>query len=432
MIQELQIQDIISKTQEILESKDVDFISSVYQDHINPSLTKLIRLAGYAKLESHAKSEIIYAQSGENTEEYIDCLGLYGAILLGHNNEYVLEKVREQMTKQCMPSKVFLSSLHAAAAYLISQITGLKYVFFCNSGAEAVEGAVKLALASTKRTKIISTTNSYHGKTLGALSVSGRDVYKKDLPNLLEVSFVEYGKIDQIEKVIDAKTAAVIVEPIQGEGGIIIPPDDYLPKLRKICDEQGCLLIIDEVQTGLGRTGILFEHQRYGIKPDILVLAKALGGGVIPIGAIVSNPKAWEVFNQNPLFHTSTFGANPLALTACIHTIIFILQNNIPLQAKQKGDYFLEKLNQISNSKIVKQVRGRGLMIGVELHEEYYASSIFSYLIQNKVITAYTLNQPKVVRIEPPYTISYEQIDYVVNKFEEALNHTIDLFELDE
>ncbi len=422
--------EILKKALEIYNSEDADFISQIYFEHINPNLTKLIKLAGYAKLESRTKGEKVFTKNNGQEEEYLDCLGLYGAVLLGHNNEFIVNKVKEQMEKQCMPTKVFLSSIHAAAAYLLTQLSGLDYVFFCNSGAEAVEGAIKLAIASTERKKIISTFNSYHGKTLGALSVSGRDVYKKGIPQLLDVVFVEYGDYDAVERVIDDETAAVIVEPIQGEGGIIIPPDDYLPKLRALCDRFGTLLIVDEVQTGMGRTGIIFEHQRYGIKPDILVLAKALGGGVFPVGAIVGNKKAWKAFDINPLFHTSTFGANPASLTAVFYTIQFIFNNGVLEEVKNKGQYFLEKLKNLKDGKVVKDVRGRGLMIGIELTDEQFAASIFSYLIQNKIITAYTLNQPKVIRIEPPYTISYEQIDLVVEKLGHAISETIELFEL--
>lgn len=420
--------DILKKTEEIKNSKDQNLIADIFHKHVNPSLTKIIKLAGYAKLESHAKNEKVFAYNNGQLEEYIDCLGLYGAILLGHNNEHIITKVKKQLEKQCMPTKVFLSSLQAAASYLLAKLTGLDFVFFVNSGTEAVEGAIKLAITSTQKTKIISTINSYHGKTLGSLTVSGREIYKKYLPQLLNVVFTNYGKIEEIEKNIDNETAAVIVEPIQGEGGINIPPESYLPEIRKLCDKYDCLLIIDEIQTGLGRTGILFEFQRYNIKPDILVLAKALGGGILPIGAIIGNQKAWKIFHENPLYHTSTFGANPLALTACLSTLEFIIQNQIPNEVEKKGKYFLDKLQQIKNEPIIKEIRGRGLMIGIELTEEQYAASIFSYLIQNKIITAYTLNQPKVIRIEPPYTISYEQIDFVVDKIHEAIKETIYLF----
>lgn len=422
--------EILTEVQKIANSDKMDIISSIYYEHINPLLTKLIKLAGYAKIENHSKNEKIFTLTDGKEEEYIDCLGLYGAVLLGHNNSYILNKIKEQMEKQCSSSKVFFNSLHAAAAYLLAQLTGLKYVFFANSGAEAVEGAIKLALASTQKNKIISTYNSFHGKTLGALSITGREIYKKNIPSMLNVTFVKYGNIEEIKKNIDFQTAAVIVEPIQGEGGINIPPPDYLPFLREICDKYDCLLIIDEVQTGIGRTGLLFEYQRYNIKPDILVLAKALSGGIIPIGAIVGNEKAWQAFKDNPLFHTSTFGANPLALTACISTLEFILHNNVLKEVQEKGNYFLEKLRSINEPRIIKEVRGRGLMIGIELQDEQFAASIFSYLIQNKIITAYTLNQPKVIRIEPPFTISYSQIDLITEKIKEAVKETLELFEL--
>jgi len=331
-----------------------------------------------------------------------------------------------------MTSKVFLNSKYAALAKLLTELTGLKYLFLVNSGTEAIEGALKLAMASTKRKKIISTYNSYHGKTLGALSVSGREIYKKYLNLLPDIYFVEYNNIEQIEQIADNETAAIIVEPIQGEGGIIIPNDNYLPKLREICDKNNCLLIIDEVQTGLGRTGYLFEYQRYNIKPDILVLAKALSGGVIPIGAILGNEKAWEIFNENPLFHTSTFGGNSLSITAALETIKYTINNDLPKQAQEKGEYFLKNLKELQTKyqDIIKDVRGKGLMIGIELINEEYAASIFSYLIQNGIITAYTLNQPKVIRIEPPLTIEYPIIDLFLKEFKNSLDYTKELFEI--
>jgi putrescine aminotransferase len=427
------INELIQEIEEIENSKNIEEILEIYYNNINPTLTKIIKLAGYAKIEKKGQDYKIIAYDINNQEkEFYDFLGMYGVLNLGHCNQYIVNKIKEQMNELCMTSKVFLNSKYAALAKLLTNLTGLKYLFLVNSGTEAVEGAIKLSLASTKKKKIISTYNSYHGKTLGALSISGRDVYKKYLTLLPNVIFVEYNNIDQLQKVIDNDTAAIIVEPIQGEGGIIIPTDNYLPTLREICDKNNCLLIIDEIQTGLGRTGYLFEYQRYNIKPDILLLAKALSGGVIPIGAILANEKAWEIFNENPLYHTSTFGGNSLAITAALETIKYTLSNDLPKQAQEKGEYFTKKLNQISiNYKdIVKEVRGKGLMIGIELISEEYAASIFSYLIQNGIITAYTLNQPKVIRIEPPLTIPYSVIDLFINTFEESLKHTKQLFEL--
>lgn len=428
-----QLNKLIEEIEKIENSQNVEEIINIYFDNINPTLTKLIKLAGYAKIEKKAKDYKIIAYNSNNVEkEFYDFLGMYGVLNLGHCNEYIINKVKEQMNNLCMTSKVFLNTKYAALAKLLTTLTGLKYLFLVNSGTEAVEGAIKLAIASTKKKKIISTYNSYHGKTLGALSVSGRDIYKKYLNLIPDIHFVEYNNIEQIEETIDNNTAAIIIEPIQGEGGIIIPNDNYLPALRNICDKYNCLLILDEVQTGLGRTGFLFEYQRYNIKPDILLLAKALSGGVIPIGAIVSNEKAWEIFKENPLFHTSTFGGNSLAITAALETIKYIINNNIPNQAQEKGNYFIKNLKEIETQypQIIKEIRGKGLMIGIELTNEEYAAAIFYYLIQNGIITAYTLNQPKVIRIEPPLTIPHSIIDTFIKIFKNSLNYTKELFEL--
>ncbi len=424
--------ELLKEIEKIENSNNIEQITEIYFNNINPTLTKLIKLAGYSKIEKKAKNYKIIAQDSKELKEFYDFLGMYGVLNLGHCNEEIITKVKEQMDNLCMTSKVFLNSKYAALAKLLTKLTGLKYLFLVNSGTEAIEGALKLALASTKRKKIISTYNSYHGKTLGALSISGRDIYKKYLNLLPNIYFVEYNNLEEIEKIVDNETAAIIVEPIQGEGGIIIPNDNYLPNLREICNKNNCLLIIDEVQTGLGRTGYLFEYQRYNIKPDILVLAKALSGGVIPIGAILGNEKAWEIFNENPLFHTSTFGGNSLAITAALETIKYIINNDLPKQAEEKGNYFIKHLKEIQTNyqDIIKEVRGKGLMIGIELVNEEYAASIFSYLIQNGIITAYTLNQPKVIRIEPPLTIPYSVIDIFLKEFKNSLDYTKELFEI--
>ncbi|MGB9639222.1 MAG: aspartate aminotransferase family protein, partial [bacterium] len=273
----IQKDKLIEEIEKIENTQNVEEVTNIYFNNINPTLTKLIKLAGYAKIEKKAKDyKIIAYDSNNEKKEFYDFLGMYGVLSLGHCNDHIINKVKEQMDELCMTSKVFLNSKYAALAKLLTTLTGLNYLFLVNSGTEAIEGAIKLAISSTKKKKIISTYNSYHGKTLGALSVSGRDVYKKYLNLLPDIYFVEYNNIEQIEKIIDNNTAAIIIEPIQGEGGIIVPNDNYLPTLRNICDKYNCLLIIDEVQTGLGRTGYLFEYQRYNIKPDILVLAKAL------------------------------------------------------------------------------------------------------------------------------------------------------------
>src|SRR5262249_44314655 len=208
------------------------------------------------------------------------------------------------------------------------------------TGTEAVEGALKLARLYTGKHKFVSTINSFHGKTLGALSVTGRDLFRKPFLPLLEATFVPYGDASAVEAAIDDETAAVILEPIQGEGGVVVPSDDYLPDVRRICTARGVLMLLDEVQTGLGRTGEMFGCNHSGVVADIMSLGKALSGGVIPCAAFHTTDEIFNSFHPNPFYHTSTFGANPMATTAAAATIQTLQEENLVQRSKECGDYF--------------------------------------------------------------------------------------------
>lgn len=394
-----------------------------YKKYINPSLARILKVSGADKIETKSRGVYIKDQQGK---KYIDCLGGYGTFNLGHSHPKVVEAIRKQLRKIPLSSKIFLNEQLANLCELLAKITpgNLQYSFICNSGTEAVEGALKLARLYTKKTKIISAFNSFHGKTLGALSASGRDIYKKPFEPLLP-GFVQvpYGDIDAIEKEIDDNTAAIILEPIQGEGGVIIPDIDFLPQVREICTKQKILLIIDEVQTGMGRCGYLFACEHYNIVPDILIMAKSLGGGVMPIGAFISTEEIWKAFLPNPLLHTSTFGGGELACAAAIAGIKVTIEENLPQKAKESGAYFLSKLSYLSKKypEIIKTVRGLGLLIGVELQKEGFGGMILPEMIKQGVLIAYTLNNPKVIRFEPPLIITKDIIDEVISAFENVL-----------
>ena len=333
-----------------------------------------------------------------------------------------------------LSSKVLFDKPMADLAELMAEITpgDLTYSFFVNSGAEAVEGSLKLARIHTGRSKVIATVNSFHGKTLGALSATGRDMFREPFqPLLTGFSHVPFGDIAALHSNIDNDTAAVIIEPIQGEGGIIVPPADYLPAVRDICDRSGALLICDEVQSGLGRTGRMFAVEHSGVIPDILTTAKALGGGVMPIGAFTARKAVWEKYITSPFLHTSTFGGNPLACAAAIAAITAIREEGLVAKAAQSGQYFLDKLTGLARTypEIIKETRGKGLMIGVELTKEGIGGLILSEMIDKGVLIAYTLNNPKVIRIEPPLTIEQRQIDYVVAALAAALAKAQEILE---
>ena len=243
---------------------------------------------------------------------------------------------------------------------------------------------------------------------------------------------VPYGDAEAIENAITDKTAGVIVEPIQGEGGIRVPSDDYLPKLREICTRRGVVLIVDEVQTGMGRTGKMFASEVWGIEPDIMTMAKALGGGVMPIGAFTAIPEIWEaLFRENPIMHSSTFGGNPLACRAGIAAINVTLRDDLPARAGRVGKYMKDKLTAVmeKHPKVLADVRGLGLMIGAEFTHEDIGEIVINGLARRGVIVAYALNNPKVMRFEPPLIVTETQIDTVVSRLDEAITEAMEMLE---
>lgn len=403
-----------------------------YSEHVNPSLANLMRFAGFGDVEDRAEGTRVYDLSGN---EYIDCLGGYGVFSLGHRHPEVVAAVRDQLDRMPLSCKLFFSKPLADLAELLARIAPgrLQYCFFTNSGAEAVEGALKAARIATKRTDFICTVGGFHGKTLGSLSATGRDVYKAPFqPVLPGFTHVPFGDVQAVGSAITPNTAAVLVEPIQGEGGIRVPADDYLPRLQEICRANGSLLIVDEVQTGMGRTGRMFACEHWDVEPDIITMAKALGGGVMPIGAFIGTPDVWEaLFRENPLMHTSTFGGNPLACRAAIAAVEVTLRDRLPARAAELGEYFIGQLETVKEKhpKALADVRGKGLMIGVEFTHEDVGELVIGGLCRRGVIAAYTLNNPKVIRFEPPLIITKEEIDTVVNAFDEAISEAVDLLD---
>ncbi len=404
-----------------------------YQSYFNPDLDLTLELVGLDEVYERAEGVTVYLQG----EAYLDFLGGYGSISLGHNNPEIIKAVDEVNNRPNI-LQAALSPLTAALAKNLCEITPgkLRRTFFCNSGAEAVEAALKVARASTEKSKIIYTRNSYHGKSFGALSATGKEKYRTPfeplLPGFHEIPFGDPSALEnQLKK---GGYAAFIVEPIQGEGGIIVPPPGYLKEVEKICRKYEALLILDEVQTGLGRTGAMFACEHEGVEPDILCLAKALSGALIPIGAVVMTDSVWKKAYgglDKCLLHTSTFGGSARACAAALATINILCRDGgkIIFETKSKGDEFLFKLKNMEGTKgLVREVRGKGLMIGVEfiqpqflpeklksLLEEYHASLVASDLKNEfKIITAYTLNNPNVIRLQPPLLVTREQLDYVV------------------
>jgi putrescine aminotransferase len=334
--------------------------------------------------------------------EFIDCLGGYGIYSAGIRHPKVVKAVADQLARMPLSSQELLDPLRGALAELLGEISpgDLQYSFFINNGTDAVEGAIKLARIYTGKTNFISSLRGFHGKSCGSLSMLGKWQYREPfLPLLPGIQFVEFGDadavIDELYKAdaTGAGVAAVIMEPVQGEAGAIVPPDDFWPRIRKACDEYGALLIADEVQTGLGRTGKMFGVDHWDTVPDIMCLGKALGGGVMPLSAFISTPKIWKVLESNPFIHTSTFGGNPLACAAGIAAVNVTLEEDLPGQAARKGKYFLGQLIalQLSYDRIIRKARGKGLLLGLEFANTEVGYKIVAGLFNRGVLVAGTL-----------------------------------------
>ena len=405
----------------------------LYRDHVNPDLTRVIRITGLGTLETSAEGARVWDHEGN---EYLDLAGGYGVFSLGHRHPEVVEAVIEQLRRMPLSTKVFLNPVMARLAQALAEVApgNLRYSFFCNSGTEAVEGALKLARLATGRTGFVATLGAFHGKTTGGLAVSGRPGYREPFQPLMPgVDHVPFGDLEALDAAVGPETAAVILEPVQGEGGIHVAPEGYLAGAREICTRKGALLIADEVQTGLGRTGRLFAVEHWGVEPDMMVLAKALGGGVMPIGAILGTPEVWKAFRGRPTIHTSTFGGNPTACAAGLATLQILKRDRLAERAAESGAWFLEGLRGLveRHPDLCAEARGLGLMVGLELKEERFGGSIISEMAHQKIVAVYTLNQPRVIRFEPPLAIAREDLERVLAALETSMRKTRQLFGLE-
>jgi len=364
---------------------------------------------------------------------FIDCLGGYGVYTAGHRNPEIVKAVEAQLHRYALHSQELVDPLRGYLAQLVAMITpgDMQYAFFCNGGAEAVEMALKLARLASGKHYFISMVDGFHGKSMGAVSCTGKGDYRTPyLPLIQGVQHVEFGNAEAVETAIrnliavGESVAAVIVEPVQGEAGIIVPPDDYLPKLREICDRYDVFLILDEIQTGMGRTGTLWACEAHDVVPDILIYGKAFGGGVMPITGIAARPHLWvDQLKDNPwILGSPTFGGNPLACAAAIAAIKYTIENDLPRQIAEKGAYLMEKLVALkAQHRILVDVRGKGLLVGLEYPTEEIGWAVSKGLFKRGVLTGGTLNNAKVNRIEPPGIISYETLDTVVSRLDETL-----------
>ncbi len=369
------------------------------------------------------RAEGIYIYD-KNGNQYLDLCSGVSVSNLGHNNQRILQAIENQIHKYLhlmVYGELIQSPQVKLAELLIKNLPeNLESVYFVNSGSEATEGALKLAKRFTGRTEIIAFKNAYHGSTHGALSVLGfEDMKRAFRPLLPDIRFLEFNNENDLQQITE-KTACVIVEPVQAEAGVILPQNDFLKKLRKRCDETGCLLIFDEVQTGLGRTGKLFAFEHFDVVPDILTLAKAFGGGM-PIGAFISSRKIMQTLQFKPqLGHITTFGGHPVSAAAALESLKIILETRIFETAHQKGLKFKQV---IEKHPLVKDIRGIGLLWAVELENPALAAK-FIELAKNEtfLITDRFLFRPNAFRIGPPLTITDQEIDDATDRILRTLD----------
>jgi predicted acetylornithine/succinylornithine family transaminase len=354
-------------------------------------------------------------------EEYLDFVSGLGVCSLGHCHPKVIKAIQDQAERLIHVSNLYYIEPQIQLASLLCKHSFADKVFFCNSGAEANEGAFKLARKYAKekmgknRYEIITMERSFHGRTLATLTATGQEKFHKGYEPLMPgFKYVPFNDLGAVKKGIDSKTCAVMLEPIQGEGGVNCPSEGYLKALREVCDEKGLLLIFDEVQVGMGRTGKLFAYEHDGVEPDMLTLAKSLAGGV-PIGALLIREGIAESFN--PGDHASTFGGNPLATAAGVAALSAMLEEGMLENCQKIGNYFLSQLEEIKKKfPFVKEVRGKGLILGMELKID--GSSIVKEMLRKKILINCTMGN--VLRFLPPLISTKEEVDRVVKALEEV------------
>jgi len=348
--------------------------------------------------------------------EYLDCSSGHGVANLGHAHPKVAEAIYRQASTLITLFETFPNDKRAELMKkLTALVDGLNRVFLCNSGAESVEAALKFARISTGRKDIVAAMRAFHGRTYGALSATFNKRYREGFEPLVPgFCHVAYNNIQALEEAVTEETAAVILEAVQGEGGVYPASAEYMLAARRICDERGALLIVDEIQTGFGRTGRMFAIQHYGITPDLLTCAKSLAGGV-PIGAVLIGR---SVNNLTPGVHGSTFGGNPLSCAAAVAALTVIEEEDLACQAEAKGIYLMEKLKNI-DAPSIREVRGLGLMVGIEMKQKV---TPFIKALQERKIIALNAGMT-VIRLLPPLVITYEQIDHLLHVLTDVLTH---------
>jgi putrescine aminotransferase len=393
-----------------------------YTSHVNTSLASLARLMD-SPVEVRSAGTKVYASDGKT---YLDCGG-FGVFLLGHSHPRVVAAVRRQLDEHPLATRLFLNPQLAEAATALSAVAprGLDYVFLTNSGAEATEVGLKLARLAGK-TRVVAMHGGFHGKTLGALSVTGRPQYRDPFAPLLpDVEFVPFGDASALGAALatDGARTAVLLEPVQAEGGVRLPPPGYLRLVRELCTAAGATLILDEIQSGLGRLGTWWGADRDGISPDVLLVGKILGGGVMPVGGVVATAELFAPLNADPLLHSSTFAGNPLAAAAVTATVGVLREEGLVERTRLLGPQVLDLAREAVEAHcphLVSEVRGEGLLVGIDFVSSDAATEFMIGLLERRVIPSYSLNSNNVLRLTPPALLDQADLDWLGRALRES------------
>ncbi|MFF2962334.1 aspartate aminotransferase family protein [Streptomyces sp. NPDC057963] len=393
-----------------------------YRRYLSKGRASLGEMFG-GDVEVAAEGPWIHTASGSRI---LNCGG-YGVFLMGARHPRVVAEVTRQLNTNPVATRLLLEPAVVDAAEALIDVVpaGLQKVHFASSGAEAVEGAIKLARAQG-RTHLISMNLGYHGKTMGALSLTAKDVFQEPFrPLLPQVSHVPYGDAAALEAELARHPGegCVIVEPVQGEAGVIVPPDGYLRDIARLCREYDALFVLDEIQTGLGRLGTWWGADREGVVPDILLVGKGLAGGVVPVSALVATPQVFRPFDKDPFIHTSTFSGNPLAMAAARGALAAIKEDSLVERSAELGQLLLTELERIARRVLghrLLEVRGAGLLIGLEFTVPGLAGDLLLELIGAGVLANHSLNSSTVMRLTPPAVLSQDDVQFLLDAFEKA------------
>jgi len=397
-----------------MTSKEIIYIEDKYGAHNYHPLDVVIE---------KAKGVWVWDVDGN---KYLDCLAAYSAVNQGHCHPRIVNKAKEQLEKVTLTSRAFRNDQLPFLCKELCELTGYEMMLPMNSGAEAVETALKAARkwgykikgVEENKAEIICCTNNFSGRTISIISFSTEEQYKDGFgPFTPGYKIVPYGDAELLEQMICSNTVAFLVEPIQGEGGVIVPPDGYLQKAFEICRKNNVLFIADEIQSGLGRSGKLFAFEYEKIRPDVVIVGKALSGGCYPVSAVLADKKLLGVFN--PGDHGSTFGGNPLGAAIARESIKVLIEEKLIEHSFEMGNYFREKLNEVE-SKHVKEIRGKGLFIGVELHPEAGGARRFCEALKNRGLLCKETHT-NVIRFAPPLVITKKEIDWAMEQVAEVL-----------